>query len=87
MSRQRPTTTRRAARQSMVAPAGDPEQAQAVSLLRCVLDEVLSDQRFLIQKSISAIELAEHILARAAIGERDVARLKASAFRKLGIEN
>jgi hypothetical protein len=29
------------------------------------------------------LEIAEHLLAQAAIGERDLARLKASAFNKL----
>jgi hypothetical protein len=61
-------------------------QMHAVSLLRRVLDDVLSDRRFLIQRSISAIELAEHILAMAASGERDIARLTDAAFRKLGPE-
>jgi len=60
------------------------DQAQAISLLRGVLDDVLSDRRFLIQNSISAIELAEHILTMARAGERDVDRLTDSAFRKLG---
>jgi hypothetical protein len=36
------------------------------------------------KKSISTIELAEHILARAARGERNITRLKQSAFKMLG---
>jgi hypothetical protein len=35
------------------------------------------------QKSTSALEVAEHLLAQAAIGERNLDRLKASAFNKL----
>jgi UDP:flavonoid glycosyltransferase YjiC (YdhE family) len=54
-----------------------------VALLRRALDEVIADRRFRERKSGSAIELAEHILARAAAGERDIERLKASAFEKL----
>jgi hypothetical protein len=60
------------------------DRAQVVSLLRLVLDEVLSDRRFSFQNSISAIELAEHIVSQAAGGERDFARLKQAAFKKLG---
>ena len=60
------------------------DRAQVVSLLRLVLDEVLSDSRFFFQNSISAIELAEHIASQAAGGERDVSRLKKAAFKKLG---
>ena len=41
--------------------------------------------RFL-QKSISAIELAEHILSLVARGERNMSRLKVSAFKRLGFE-
>jgi hypothetical protein len=32
---------------------------------------------------MSALEIAEHLLAQAATGERDFDRLKASAFNKL----
>ena len=55
-----------------------------VGLLRRALDEVLADNRYRERKSGSAIEVAEHILACAAAGERDIERLKASAFSKLG---
>jgi hypothetical protein len=60
--------------------------AQVVLLLRLVLDSVLSDRRFFLQKSISTIELAEHIRSEAAGGELDITRLKESAFKKLGFE-
>ena len=48
--------------------------------LRQVLDDVLTDQRFLDCKSVSALEIAEHILARAATGERNWEELKSSAL-------
>jgi hypothetical protein len=32
---------------------------------------------------VSALEIAEHLLAQAASGERDLERLKSSAFAKL----
>ena len=48
--------------------------------LRQVLDDVLTDHRFLDCKSISALEIAEHILARAAAGERNWEELKRSAL-------
>jgi hypothetical protein len=53
-----------------------------ISVLRRALDEVLLDARFH-RKSASALEIAEHLLAQAKAGERDLERLKSSAFRKL----
>jgi hypothetical protein len=53
-----------------------------ISVLRRALDEVLLDVRF--QRSQgSALEIAEHLLAQAKAGERDLERLKYSVFRKL----
>jgi hypothetical protein len=57
--------------------------ALTLRLFRRALDEVLTDQRFLKCASASAIEVAEHILAQAGTGERDVGRLKSSALRRL----
>jgi hypothetical protein len=54
-----------------------------IAILRRALDEVLLDARFHRRKSASALEVAEHLLARAADGERDLERLKSSAFEKL----
>jgi hypothetical protein len=54
-----------------------------IAILRRALDEVLFDLRFHRRKSASALEIAEHLLAQAAAGERDLERLKSSAFRKL----
>ena len=48
--------------------------------LRQILDGVLTDRRFLDCKSVSALEVAEHILARAATGERNWEQLKKSAL-------
>jgi hypothetical protein len=55
-----------------------------IATLRRALDEVLLDKRFFRRKSASALDIAEHLLALAAAGERDLERLKASAFEKLG---
>jgi hypothetical protein len=57
-----------------------------IAVLRRALDEVLLDARFHRNRGASALEIAEHILAQAAAGERDLERLKSSAFRKLGGE-
>jgi UDP:flavonoid glycosyltransferase YjiC (YdhE family) len=57
-----------------------------IAVLRRALDEVLLDARFHRNRSASALEIAEHILAQAAAGERDLEKLKSSAFRKLGGE-
>jgi hypothetical protein len=40
-------------------------------------------REFFEQRSTSALEIAEHLLAQAAAGERDLDRLKASALAKL----
>jgi len=54
-----------------------------IATLRRALDEVIKDSRFRQRKSASALEIAEHLLAQAAVGERDLEKLKASAFQKL----
>ena len=54
-----------------------------IATLRRALDEVVRDRRFSRHKSASALEVAEHILALAAAGERDLEKLKFSAFNKL----
>jgi hypothetical protein len=54
-----------------------------IAVLRRALDEVLLDARFYRSPSASALEIAEHLLAQAAAGERDLERLKSSAFSKL----
>jgi hypothetical protein len=54
-----------------------------IAVLRRALDEVLADARFHGRTGASALEIAEHILAAAAAGERDLERLKASAFETL----
>lgn len=54
-----------------------------IATLRRALDEVVRDRRFHHYKSASALEVAEHILALAAAGERDLEKLKSSAFKKL----
>ena len=51
--------------------------ASAVAVMRQALNEVVTDQRF------APLEVAEHILQQAASGERELNRLKSSAFEKL----
>jgi hypothetical protein len=57
--------------------------AETIAILRRALDDVFNDPRFVHQKSTSALQIAEHLLARAAAGERNFDRLKASALNKL----
>ena len=52
--------------------------------MRQALNEVVADRRFLVRKSLTPLEVAEHIFQQAASGERDLNRLKSSAFEKLG---
>jgi hypothetical protein len=54
-----------------------------IAVLRRALDEVLADARFHRQPGVSALEIAEQILAAAAAGERDLERLTARAFARL----
>ena len=63
--------------------AASSDDLVPISLLRRVLDEVLGDRRFADRRAISTVELAEHIQAQLAAGERDIERLKAAAFRRL----
>ncbi len=60
-----------------------PYDIPTLAVLRQALDGVLMDERFLKSATASAMEMAEHILAQAATGERDVERLKSSAIQKL----
>jgi hypothetical protein len=51
--------------------------------MRQALNEVVRDRRFLVRKSVTPLEAAEHILQQAASGERDLNRLKSSALEEL----
>ncbi len=65
----------------------DPRQkydASTVAVMRQALNEVVADDRFLAHGSVTTLEVAQHILEQAASGERDLDRLKSSAFEKLG---
>ena len=57
--------------------------ASTVAVMRQALNEVVTDRRFLVRKSGTTLEVAEHILQQAASGERDLNRLKIAAFEKL----
>jgi hypothetical protein len=57
--------------------------ASAVAVMRQALNEIVADRRFLIRKSVTTLEVAEHILQQAALGERDLNHLKSSVFVSL----
>jgi hypothetical protein len=57
--------------------------ASTVAVMRQALSEIVGDRRFIIRNSVTPLEVAEHILQQAASGERDLNRLKISAFEKL----
>ena len=57
--------------------------ASTVAVMRQALNEIVADRRFIIRRSVTPLEVAEHILQQAAAGERDLNRLKISAFEKL----
>jgi hypothetical protein len=54
-----------------------------ISTLRRALDEILLDPRFHRRNTVSALEVAEYLLAEARSGERDLEKLKISVFDKL----
>ena len=55
----------------------DKEEAR---MLRRILDDVLTDPRFITQSSVSALQIAEHVWRRAALGYRDFATIKQSTL-------
>jgi hypothetical protein len=57
--------------------------ASTVAIMRQALNEVVADHRFSVRKSVTPLEVAEHILQQAASGVRDLNHLKSSAFEKL----
>jgi hypothetical protein len=57
--------------------------ASTVAVMRQALNEVVADRRFLVRKSVTPLEVAEHILQQAALGMRDLNGLKSSAFEKV----
>jgi hypothetical protein len=59
--------------------------ASTVAVIRQALNEVVSDHRFSMRKSVTRLDMAEHILEQAASGVRDLDRLKNSAFEKLSV--
>jgi hypothetical protein len=54
--------------------------ASTVAVMRQALNEIVADRRFLMRNSVTTLEVAEHILQQAALGERNLNRLKVSAF-------
>ena len=56
---------------------------EAARMLRRIMDDVLTDSRFITQSTVSAIQIAEHIWRRAAAGERDFATIKQSILTLL----
>jgi hypothetical protein len=56
--------------------------ASTIVLLRTTLDEVFSDRRFFVRKSLSPCQIAQYILTRILQGERDVGRLKTATLEK-----
>jgi hypothetical protein len=57
--------------------------ALAIAILRLTLDEVFTDHRFFVRKSMSACQVADYILTQVLQGERDLDLLKAPAFKKI----
>ena len=59
--------------------------ASTVAVMRQALNEVIRDHRFSMRKSVTRLDVAEHILEQAASGVRDLDRLKNSSFEKLSV--
>ena len=56
------------------------DASTVAAVMRQALNEVVTDRRFLVRTSVTPLEVAEYILQQAASGERDLNRLKSSAF-------
>jgi hypothetical protein len=54
-----------------------------IAIMRQALAEIVTDHRFLVRRTVTPLDVAEHILRQAASGERDLDRLKSSVFEKL----
>jgi hypothetical protein len=54
----------------------------AIATLRLALDEVFTDHRFFVPRSMSPCQVADHILTLVRQGERDLDCLKASVFQE-----
>ena len=67
----------------MVTDLKQKFDAATVAVMRQALNEVVTDDRFLERRSVSALEVAEHISQQAALGVQDLNDLKNSAFDKL----
>lgn len=59
-----------------------PSNASTIALLRTTLDEVFSDHRFFVRKSLSPCQIAQYVLTTIRQGERDLGRLKTATFEK-----
>ena len=56
--------------------------ASTIVLLRTTLDEVFSDHRFFVRKSLSPCQIAQYVLTKIRQGERDLGRLKTATLEK-----
>lgn len=54
-----------------------------VAVMRQALNEVVADGRFRGRKSVTTLDVAEHVLQQAPLGVRDLNGLKSSSFEKL----
>jgi hypothetical protein len=57
----------------------DPSE---VAILRLTLDELFTDRRFIVRRSMSASQVADYVLSLVQKGERNCDRLKALALEK-----
>jgi hypothetical protein len=57
--------------------------ASSIALLRTTLDEVFSDHRFFVRKSLSACQIVHYVLTQVLQGERDLDRLKTSTLERI----
>jgi hypothetical protein len=66
-----------------IEPGHNWHDASTVAVMREALNEIVMDLRFLMRKTVTPLEEAEHILQQAVSGDRDLSRLKSSAFENL----
>jgi hypothetical protein len=58
------------------------DDASEVAILRLTLDELFTDRRFIVRRSMSASQVADYVLSLVQKGERDRDRLRALALEK-----
>jgi hypothetical protein len=61
--------------------------ASTIILLQITLDDVFSDHRFFVRKSMSPCQIARYVLSQILQGERSLGRLKTATLEKINADD